>query len=140
MTAKAENRWNKVNRNWADIKLEESKMGRAFDRLVYNANKLEEKYNDQKTEIERLNSELDKARLEYQQQSAELESLKMENAELRLRIDSEKQEKLRWFAALESKKKAHNKLSAIVRLALTPEEYHTWRQSAAEIYPNLFNS
>lgn len=134
MSNKSYNRGTEVIRQsiQADFtKKEEVRAGRILDKMNADMERLEK-------ENEALKTELEKARAAYHRRCAELEVTK---EELRAQQESNKREHEAYvscFNALCDSRKGHQKLTAVMQLALSPEQYHEARANAAEAYPELF--
>lgn len=112
-------------------KPEEIRAGRILDQMNADMTRLE-------TENASLKAELEKARSAYHRRCAELDVTK---DELRAQQEANKREHeayIACFKALCDSRKGHQKLTAVMETALTPEQYHDARARAAEAYPELF--
>jgi predicted nucleic acid-binding Zn-ribbon protein len=130
MSNKSYNRGTEVIRRSFDKK-EEVLAGRNLDKMNADMNRLER-------ENENLKAELERARSGYQRRNAEVEVLKEENRTLQASNKAEHDRFMDMVQALTDSRKGHQKLTAVMKLALTPEQYHQYREAAAEIYPELF--
>jgi predicted nucleic acid-binding Zn-ribbon protein len=113
-------------------KADEIRAGRMIDRMNAEMARLE-------SENMRLNVELEKARNAYDRRVAELMVLKddLRDSE-RLGVHlTETCSSL--TQSLMDSRKGHAKLTAVMKTALTPEQYHSAREVAATIYPELFS-
>lgn len=139
MGVKAENRYHDLNKRQIDAQYlkEEGRVQRMFDKLTHAGELLEEKNNQLQAEIDRLSNELEHARQAYERRNAECQVLKDELAEEKANIARYRE---LWLSAVDGAKKIdhkHQKLSAIVRLALSPEKYHEYRRCIEEDYPEF---
>lgn len=135
MSIKAYNRGTEVIRREIDqeiSKADEIRAGRILDKMNADMERIEK-------ENETLKADLARAREAYQRRCAEIAVLK---EELSTANENTQAEHLRFMdcaAALDNSRKGHEKLTAVMKLALTPEQYHQYRAAAAEVYPELFS-
>ena len=130
MSNKSYNRGNEVIRRSFDKK-EEIRAGRMIDAMNADMARLQ-------AENETLKKELERARSACQRRNAETEVLKEEIAALQDSNKSSHNLYVSLFKALVDSRKGHEKLTAVMKIALTPEQYHQYREAAAEVYPELF--
>ncbi len=99
--------------------------------IAYATRQLELEENRLSIKVQKLQAELDRL------QGVERQALRLEgeNAELRTEIEkvrkyaeSRHEEAMKWFREYNERTNAHRKLSAVMRLALTPEQYHQYRE------------
>ena len=143
MTVKAENRFKKHNREYFDRLLEEKRSqamfrtkeerlaGKWFDQYTRDFNAISE-------ENEQLKERVAKLEAGYKKRGVYLTVERENGKQLHAKLENEHKSALDWFRAFQAQERAHQKLSAIVRLALSPEKFHEWREVAARNYPNLF--
>jgi hypothetical protein len=91
------------------------------------ADRAEERLNAAREEIAALKAQL-------QEQQVLLDKV----AKLEKDLQNSRDDAHRWVEMYFQKNRAHAKLSIIVRMALTPDEYRDARQDAALIHPKLF--
>jgi hypothetical protein len=82
----------------------------------------------QETKIKRLEAELEKAKLYVDLRRAERDTAKEELAVTKAELEKIILDRDTWREGCIQTTEAHQKLSSIVRLALTPEEYHRYRE------------
>lgn len=131
MSAKSENRYYQWQTQYYSQKAEEGRATRFVDRLCLDLFNAEERIKELEARVKELEAG-------YHKRGVYLNAERERNKELHQEIYLEKQEKRRWINAFLSQKKSHEKLGAIVRLALSPEKYREWRDAAAHIFPRLF--
>lgn len=134
MSNKSYNRGTEVIRRDVDHKInkaDEVRAGRILDRMNADMERLEK-------ENQSLKAELERARSAYHRRNAELGVLKEELCAQQEANKSQHEAYISCFKALCDERKGHQKLTAVMRLALTPEQYHEARANAAEAYPELF--
>jgi chromosome segregation ATPase len=110
---------------------EEVRAGRMIDRMNADMIRLQ-------SENEALKADLERARAAYQRRNAEVEVLKEEIRTLEASNKSTHDLYVSCAQALIDSRKGHQKLTAVMKTALTPEQYHDARARAAEAYPELF--
>jgi predicted nucleic acid-binding Zn-ribbon protein len=130
MSIKSYNRGTEAIRRSFDKK-DEVRAGRMLDKMNADMHRLE-------AENANLKAELEKARSAYQRRNAEVGVLKEEVSALEASNKSEHSRYMDCVQALIDSRKGHQKLTAVMKLALTPDQYHQYRQAAAEVYPELF--
>jgi predicted nucleic acid-binding Zn-ribbon protein len=130
MGIKAQNRGDEVIRRSFDKK-EEIRAGRMIDAMNADMTRLQ-------SENETLKAELERARSAYHRRNAEAEVLKEEITTLRASNKSSHDLYVSLSQALIDSRKGHQKMTAVMMTALTPEQYHDARARAAEAYPDLF--
>jgi predicted nucleic acid-binding Zn-ribbon protein len=130
MGIKAQNRGNEAIRRSFDKK-EEVRAGRMIDAMNADMTRLQ-------AENETLKAELERARSAYHRRNAEVEVLKEELHTIEAAHKSAHNLFVSCAQALADTRKGHQKLTAVMMTALTPEQYHDARARAAEAYPELF--
>lgn len=130
MGIKAQNRGNEVIRRSFD-KPAEVRAGRILDKMNADMQRLEQ-------ENEVIKAELERAKSAYHRRTAEVEVLKEEIATLTKSKKSTHDLYVACVQSLIDSRKGHQKLTAVMQTALTPEQYHDARARAAEAYPELF--
>lgn len=131
MSNKAYNRGSEVISRSFDRK-EEVRAGRILDQMNSAMERLER-------ENESLKAELEKARGAYHRRTAELAWIKDELRQVQEAEKINHDNYVLLFTALCNEQKGHQKLTAVMKTALTPEQYHDARARAAEAYPELFS-
>lgn len=132
MSNKSYNRGTEVIRRSFDRK-EEVRAGRILDQMNSDMERLERENGS-------LKAELEKARAAYHRRNAELAALKDEFRQVREAEKINHDNYVVLYTALCDEQKGHQKLTAVMKTALTPEQYHEARARAAEAYPELFSS
>lgn len=130
MSIKSNNRGDAVIRRSFDKK-EEVRAGRILDKMNTDMERLER-------ENENLKAELQKARDAYQRRCAQVESIKEVLEALQIQYKAEHERFMDCAQALTNSRKGHQKLTVVMKTALTPEQYHDARARAADLYPELF--
>jgi predicted RNase H-like nuclease (RuvC/YqgF family) len=136
MGVKASNRGTQAIRNQidAEVKANERRFGYQFEKEIARMGDTIEK---QTAEIEQLKAELDRVKNAYERRKAELAVAKDELQEANKSRDYWKALGMDFLRAFQSLEKKHRKLSAIVRLGLTPERYHELRKDIEADYPEF---
>jgi chromosome segregation ATPase len=121
-----------------DFLREEAGAQRMFDKLTRAGEKLEARNQELETELGAAKAELERARAAYHRRTAERDVLKEELQSAKQSADYYRQFCADMLRCLEDERRGHQKLAAVMKLALTPEQYHQYRAAAADIYPELF--
>lgn len=137
MSNKSYNRGTEVIRRDTDRKVfskrEEILAGRMLDKMNADMQRLEEENAALKTELQR-------AKSAYQRRCAEVDVLKEEIKTVTSSEESTHALYMSCVQALTNSRKGHEKLTAVMKTALTPEQYHDARTRAADAYPELFKN
>jgi septation ring formation regulator EzrA len=112
-------------------KADEIRAGRMLDKINNDMARME-------AENSSLKAELEKARSAYHLRNSELVVTKDELRDVQKSNDFLTETCSSLVRALEDSRKGHSKLTAVMKIALTPEQYHSARASAADVYPELF--
>lgn len=136
MSAKSEHRYQELNHRQIDAKLltEENLLERSIDRFTHEQELEIERLN---AEVNRLTSELEHTKQAYQRRNAELALEKEERQTIDRQIRNQRAEIISLRKSLADTDFSWRKLSAIVRLALTPEKYHEYRTCVEQDNPEF---
>lgn len=90
---------------------------------------------------DRAEARLEESRKENEALKAQLQDQKVlqdQITELEKKLQNSRAHEQRWTDMYFEKNRAHSKLSLIVRMAMSPEQYRDAREDAARVHPQLF--
>lgn len=83
----------------------------------------------QAARVSQLEKDLERARMYVALRKAERDLAREEHKATQELLDQTRQDRANYIQALRAVQEKHQKLSGIVRLALSPEEYHKYREA-----------